>query len=154
MVLWWGSDIEEMNGIYTRRSMSSVLGLGVGVGVGTGAGLNVGVGLGARFNFGFSTGVWVCVCVCVCVCAARWLSLHQYKYVFIPHRVRGSLRFDGFWEDFSSHFGPKFLHFWMLKPLKSQCWKTLGFLRVSGTPGGGTDGSGVGAGRAPRLWEY
>ena len=28
----------------------------------------------------------------VCVCAARWLSLHQYKYVFIPNRVRGSLK--------------------------------------------------------------
>ena len=39
MVVWWGCDIEEMNGIYTRTSMSSVLGLGVGVGVGTGTGL-------------------------------------------------------------------------------------------------------------------
>ena len=50
MVHWWGSDIEEMNGIYTRRSMSSVVGLGVGVGFGNGTGLNVGVGLGVRFN--------------------------------------------------------------------------------------------------------
>ena len=46
-----------------------------------------GLVLGFRLAWGFA-------CLCVCVCAARWLSLHQYKYVFIPHRVRGSLRFD------------------------------------------------------------
>ncbi len=67
MVVWWGCDIEEMNGIYTRTSMSSVLGLGVGVGVGTGVGLNFGVGFGVRFSFGFSVGLGVCVSVCVCV---------------------------------------------------------------------------------------
>ena len=98
MVVWWGCDIEEMNAIYTRTSMSSVRGLGVGVGVGTGDGLNGSVGLGVRFNFGVSVGLGVCVsvCACVCVCAARWISLHQYKYVFIPNRVRGSLRLEEF----------------------------------------------------------
>ena len=68
--------MEEMNGIYTRRSMSSVLGLGVGVGVGTGAGLNGGVGLGVRFSFGFSVGLGVCVSVCACVCVLRVGSLY------------------------------------------------------------------------------
>jgi len=76
------------------RSRSSVLGLGVGVVVGTGAGLNGSAGLRVRFNFGVIG--WfggMRGCVCVCVCAARWFSLHQYKYVFIPNRVRGSLKF-------------------------------------------------------------
>ena len=66
-----------MDGIYTCRSTSSVLGLGVGVGVGTGAGLDGGVGLGVRFSVGLSVGLGGCVFVCVSVCVARWLSGEQ-----------------------------------------------------------------------------
>ena len=97
MVLWWGSDMEEMNGIYTCRSMSSVLGLGVGVGVGTGAGLNGSVGLGARFNFGVSVGLGVCVSVCACVCVLRVGSL--YTSISMSSSLTGFVDHSSFFQN-------------------------------------------------------